>query len=81
MLTPSQVLENSFLESRHQILEIAAMMDRYDVAVRRCEGNGAAAEPATAGKIELLRKALAIAADATPAGDRTVALLELFATG
>ena len=76
MLTPPQVLENYFLESRHQILEIAAMMDRYDAAVQRSGGNGAAGQ-----KIELLRKALAIAADPNPAGDRTVALLELFATG
>ncbi len=80
MLTPSQVIENYFLESRHQILEIAAMMDRYDVAVQRRGGNGAAG-PAPGQKIELLRKALAIAADPKPAGDRTVALLELFATG
>ena len=28
MLTPPQVLEASFLESRHQILEIAALMDQ-----------------------------------------------------
>jgi hypothetical protein len=76
MLTPPQVLENYFLESRHQILEIAAMMDRYDAAVQRSGGSGA-----TAQKIDLLRKALAIAAEPKPAGDRTVALLELFATG
>ena len=76
MLTPPQVLENYFLESRHQILEIAAMMDRYDAAVQRSGGSAA-----TAQKIDLLRKALAIAAEPKPAGDRTVALLELFATG
>lgn len=81
MLTPPQIIENYFLESRHQILEIAAMMDRYDVAVQRCGGNGASGGPASGQKIELLRKALAIAADPKPAGDRTVALLELFATG
>jgi hypothetical protein len=81
MLTPPQVVENYFLESRHQILEIAAMMDRYDAAVQRSGGNGASGGPATAAKIALLRKALAIAADPQPAGDRTVALLELFATG
>lgn len=80
MLTPPQVIENYFLESRHQILEIAAMMDRYDAAMQR-GGNGAAGAPANGQKIELLRKALAIAADPKPAGDRTVALLELFATG
>jgi hypothetical protein len=81
MLTPPQIIENYFLESRHQILEIAAMMDRYDAAMQRSSGNGAAGGPTTGQKIELLRKALAIAADPKPAGDRTVALLELFATG
>lgn len=76
MLTPPQVLEASFLESRHQILEIAALMDRYDAAVER-SGN---AGPADATKLAILRQALAIAADPKPAKDRTVALLELFAT-
>ncbi|RLS35532.1 MAG: hypothetical protein DWH79_01850 [Planctomycetota bacterium] len=81
MLTPPQVVENYFLESRHQILEIAAMMDRYDVAVQQHGSHGTAAGPATEQKISLLRKALAIAADPKPTQDRTVALLELFATG
>jgi len=76
MLTPPQVVETYFLESRHQILEIAALMDRYDAAVERAGAGGAAAER----KLEILRRALAIAADPRPAGERTVALLELFAT-
>lgn len=80
MLTPAQVVEHFFLESRHQILEIAATMDRYDAAVRRGAGGTAAERPADAAKIALLRRALAIAADPNPAGDRTVALLELFAS-
>ena len=52
------------------------MMDRYDAAVDR-SGAGGAAE---ARKLAVLREALAIAADPKPAKDRTVALLELFAT-
>ena len=77
MLTPPQVVDTYFLESRHQILEIAALMDRYDAAVERSgSGGGAGAER----KLEVLRRALAIAADPRPAGERTVALLELFAT-
>lgn len=77
MLTPPQVVDTYFLESRHQILEIAALMDRYDAAVERSgAGGGDAAER----KLEVLRRALAIAADPRPAGERTVALLELFAT-
>lgn len=75
MLTPPQVLEHDFLVSRHQILEIAAMMDRFDAAVERCGAGGPEER-----KIALLRKALAIAAEPRPEKDRTVALLELFAT-
>lgn len=77
MLTPPQVVDTYFLESRHQILEIAALMDRYDAAVER---SGAAGGPGAERKLEVLRRALAIAADPRPAGERTVALLELFAT-
>lgn len=76
MLTPPQVLDHAFLESRHQILEIAAMMDRYDAALERTGSGG----PADANRLAILRQALAIAADPKPAQDRTVALLELFAT-
>ncbi len=77
MLTPPQVVDTYFLESRHQILEIAALMDRYDAAVER---SGAGGSDAAERKLEVLRRALAIAADPRPAGERTVALLELFAT-
>ena len=76
MLTPPQVLEHDYLVSRHQILEIAAMMDRYDAALERAGSGG----QGDAKQLAILRKALAIAADPKPAQDRTVALLELFAT-
>jgi hypothetical protein len=35
MQTPKQVLDTSFLDMRHSLLEVAAMFDRYDVARRR----------------------------------------------
>jgi len=79
MLTPSQVAETYFLESRHQLLEIAAYLDRYDAAVERTGSrNGHAA--ADDGKLDLIRRALAIVAEKKPARERTIALLELFAT-
>ena len=79
MLTPAQVAETYFLESRHQLLEIAAYLDRYDAAVARSGGsNGQAA--ADEKKLALLRRALEIVAEQKPAKERTVALLELFAT-
>jgi len=79
MLTPSQVAENYFLESRHQLLEIAAYLDRYDAAVGRSGGrNGQAADDR---KFAMIRRALEIVAEQKPAQERTVALLELFAAG
>ena len=78
MLTPSQVAENYFLESRHQLLEIAAYLDRYDAAVARAGGRNG--NPADDGRLAVLRRALGIVADPQPGQERTVSLLELFAT-
>jgi len=79
MFTPAEVAETYFLESRHQLLEIAAYLDRYDAAVARSVArNGQAA--ADEKKLALLRRALEIVAEQKPAKERTVALLELFAT-
>jgi len=79
MLTPSQVAEHYFLESRHQLLEIAAYLDRYDAAVARSgTRNGQAADDR---KLAMICRALEIVAEQKPAQERTVALLELFAAG
>ena len=32
MLSPEQVVDASFLEARHMLLEIAALLDRYEPA-------------------------------------------------
>lgn len=78
MLSPTQVADTYFLESRHQLLEIAAYLDRYDAAVARAgDRNGHAAANR---KLEVIREALAIIAAEKPARERTIALLELFAT-
>jgi hypothetical protein len=76
MLSPKQVIDAYFLEARHQLLEVAALLDRYDAAVGRGGGKGAAEGDA---RLQALRKALAVLADQAPAGERTVTLLELFA--
>ena len=76
MLSPDQVVEAYFLEARHQLLEVSALLDRHDAAVAR-EGRGAG--PAAAAKLDVLRQAIATLGDDRPVQDRTVALLELFA--
>lgn len=75
MLSPRQILDTYYLEARRDLLEIAALLDRYDVAVER-EGTRAGDEA----KLAILRRALTqLAAPDSPSGDRTSALLELFA--
>ena len=75
MLSPRQILDTYYLEARCDLLEVAALLDRYDAAVERLE-----ATSDDEAKLELLRRALAQLADSTaPSGERTAALLELFA--
>jgi hypothetical protein len=76
MLSPDQVVEAYFLEARHQLLEVAALLDRHDAAVAR-EGRGAG--PTAAAKLAVLRQAIAALGDDRPVQERTVALLEIFA--
>jgi hypothetical protein len=76
MLSPDQVVEAYFLEARHQLLEVAALLDRHDAALAR-EGRGAG--PAAAAKLAVLRQAIAALGDDRPVQERTVALLEIFA--
>jgi hypothetical protein len=76
MLTPDQVVETYFLEARHQLLEIAALLDRLDAAVAR-EGRGPGA--AATAKLAALHGAIAALSAEPPTRERTVALLELFA--
>lgn len=75
MLTPEQTLDTYYLEARRDLLELAALLDRYDEAATRA---GAPAEDE--GKLLMLRRALSHLADPdSPKGNRTKALLELFA--
>ncbi len=80
MLTAREAVEAYFLEARHMLLEVAALLDRHDAAVAR-EGsarNGAGAAAAQK-KLAALREALAVLAAERCDGERTVRLLELFA--
>ncbi|MBU6309242.1 MAG: hypothetical protein KJS77_05810 [Planctomycetes bacterium] len=76
MLSPDQVVEAYYLEARHQLLEIAALLDRHDAAVDR-EGRGPG--PAAATKLAVLRQAITTLGDDQAGKERTVTLLELFA--
>ena len=74
MLSSQQVLDTYYLEARRDLLEIAALLDRYDIAVKR-EGSPGGDKT----KLEILHRALAHLADTeAPSGQRTTALLELF---
>jgi hypothetical protein len=76
MLSPQQVVDTYFLEARHMLLEIAALLDRHDAAVARTGDDGGRA---VAAKLATLREALAVLQRQPAAGERTVELLELFA--
>lgn len=73
MLQPQQVIDTYYLESRCMLLEIAAMLDRYDTAVTRA-GNPAEDEA----KLALLRRSMSVLADPSST-ERATHLLELFA--
>ncbi|MFM8735338.1 MAG: hypothetical protein ACKOC8_09110 [Pirellulales bacterium] len=77
MLTPEQVIDTYFLEARHMLLELAALLDRHDAAVAR--GGSPTGAGATAAKLAALRDALTILRDSAAPTERTVALLERFA--
>lgn len=73
MLTASQVMEKYFLDARAMILELAALLDRYDRA-RASEADSPPVDP----RMELLYKALGILADRTTTPDRVERLLVMF---
>lgn len=75
MLTPEQIIESEYLESRCSLLEIAAMLDRYYLAIER--GSKIADNDE---KLNCLREALALLAQEGNSTERAEQLLHLFAT-
>lgn len=67
MLTAERVLDEYFLDNRCMLLEIAAMLDRYDAA-------GGANDP----RLEKIYRSLSILAEKNTTPDRAERLLELF---
>ena len=74
MLTPQQIIDLDYLETRCSLLEIAAVFDRYDAAVER---TGMAAEDVH--KLDCLREAMTLLVDPASKTDRAEQLLNLFA--
>jgi len=75
MLTPQKTLDTYYLEARRDLLEVAAMLDRYDRSVEK-EGNPAADES----KLNSLLEALALLSKKDhPESNRAEQLLVHFA--
>jgi len=73
MLTASEVVEKYFLDARAMLLELAALLDRYDRACAQ-----AADSPPKDPRMELLYQALALLADRQTTPDRVERLLVMF---
>ncbi|MCP4191138.1 MAG: hypothetical protein GY768_10975 [Planctomycetaceae bacterium] len=72
MQQPNEVLDSYYLEARCQLLEIAAMLDRYD----RAHDGGT--EPAHDNRIERMYESLAMLSQRKTAANRSERLLNLF---
>ncbi len=75
MLSSEQIIESEYLESRCSLLEIAATLDRYYIAMKR---DGKVTESSE--KVDCLREALALLAQPDDSTNRAEQLLHLFAT-
>ncbi len=74
MLTPAEVLNACFLETRCQLLEIGAMLDRLD----RAAAPGAATKRPADERLAKIYQSLALLADRETTPDRAERLLNLF---
>ena len=74
MLKPRQIIDTYYLEARRDLLEIAALLDRYDSAVKR-EGSPQQLEK----KHAILHKSLLYLGHSNSStGSRTETLLDFF---
>ena len=71
MQTPQLVLDHHFLDTRHALLEVGALFDRFDAAIRRT------GEKANDDRFRQLQKAAMILAD-PQTENRADKLLRLF---
>ncbi|MEK9772716.1 MAG: hypothetical protein VW907_04460 [Opitutae bacterium] len=74
MLSPKQTLDTYYLEARRDLLEVAALLDRYDESVKR---SGLPADDES--RLTILRDAMKMLAKPDhPQPNRTELLLEHF---
>ncbi|NLS95905.1 MAG: hypothetical protein GXX96_27535 [Planctomycetaceae bacterium] len=74
MLSAPEVLNQYYLETRCQLLEVAATLDRLDLAMRRDGNEPVASDP----RLERLRTTLDLLADRQATPDRAERVLRLF---
>ncbi len=74
MLSAPDVLNQYYLETRCQLLELAATLDRLDLAVQRDADETVAADP----RLARLQTALDLLADRQASPDRAERFLRLF---
>jgi hypothetical protein len=72
MLAPDEVLNRYFLDARCQLLEIAAMLDRYDA------GRQGAPDSTGDKRLDLIYESLAMLAQREVTTERSERLLNLF---
>lgn len=74
MLSAPEVLDQYYLETRCQLLELAATLDRLDLAVKRGADESVAKDP----RLERLRTTLDLLANREATPDRAERVLRLF---
>lgn len=74
MLTAGEVIDTYFLEVRCALLELAATLDRYDLAAEA----GSDGTPTDDARLEKIYQSLAILAEKETSPDRAERLLNLF---
>lgn len=74
MLTAEKVLDHYFLDARCMLIEIAALLDRFDRAVEAQAGD----LPADIDRLDRIYQALTLLAERETTADRSERLLNLF---
>ena len=74
MLTAEKVLDLYFLDARCMLIEIAALLDRYDRAVQNESGT----MPTSVDRLDRIYQALTLLAERETTANRSERLLNLF---